>query len=66
MSVMKRLWKRVKAETTTATNAPTPSEDRGQPVAVVVTAVDRLGWKPKTYERWLADLTERETFGETA
>jgi len=29
-----------------------------------LTAIDRLGWKPKTYERWLADLTEREMFGE--
>ncbi len=29
-------------------------------------AVDRLGWKPRTYQAWLADITHREMFGEAA
>lgn len=29
-----------------------------------LTAIDRLGWKPRTYQNWLAEITEREILSE--
>lgn len=30
-----------------------------------LTATDRLGWTPRAYENWLAEVAARELFGGT-